>query len=202
MASVSASKVADDLGLADRCAGGDRAAQVELFRTHRARVHATLYRILGSNHEIEDLIQETFMQVFRSIGSFRGDAQLATWISRLTTRVAYAHLSRRKIQTVPLEAVMDTGSDDPSAQRLAVAREAMRRLYGILDRIDPKQRVAFALHAIDGRPLREVADMTESTLVATKTRVWRARKEINRRAATDPLLQGYLDETNKGTGEP
>ena len=83
---------------------------------------------------------------------------------------------------------VECAASAPSAERMALVREAAQRLYRALDRVDPAQRVAFALHAIEGLPLREVAEITESTLVATKSRVWRARREIEKRARRDPLL--------------
>lgn len=188
------STYAEQLGLAHRCAGGDRAAQRAIFHEHKSRVHATLYRILGSNRDMEDLVQEAFLQIFRSIGSYRGEASLGTWISRISTRVAYGYLSKRRVATVALHSVPDTSTDDPDAERQAIAREAVRRLYSVLDRVEAKQRIAFTLHVIGGRPLREVAEVTDASVVATKTRVWRARKELNRRARKDPLLAGYLKE--------
>ena len=181
-----------DLQLAGRCAAGDRAAQRELFADHRQRVHIVLYRVLGSNRDMEDLVQEAFLEIFRSLPRFRGEASLATWVDRITARVAYRHLSRKRPAAVELEAVPEPAGDDASAERRVLAREAARRLYRLLDRIDAKHRVAFALHAIDGRPLREVAAITDSSLVATKSRVWRARRELYRRARTDPILASFL----------
>lgn len=195
-ASSQAERAADDLALATQCASGERRAQRELFRSYRGNVHATLYRILGSNRDIEDLIQDTFLEVFRSIGRYRGEARLVSWISRITTRVAFAYISRRKPAAAPLEAVPDTAGDDPSADRQVAAREAARRLYAVLDHLDAKHRIAFALHVIMGMSLRDVADATDATLVATKSRVWRARREVNRRAQRDPLLAGFLAQSN------
>jgi RNA polymerase sigma-70 factor (ECF subfamily) len=73
-----------------------------------------------------------------------------------------------------------------------MAREAARRLYSELDRIEPVQRLAFTLHAVDGRPLEEVADLMGATLVATKSRVWRARQALEKRARRDPLLGRFV----------
>ena len=182
----------DELALASRCASGDRAAQKQLFQDHRRNVHATLYRILGANSELEDLIQETFFQVLRSIGNFRGDAALSTWISRITTRVAFAHIRKRPKIPTPLESVAHVPEGRSDLEQQAVAREAVRRLYAALDRVEAKQRIAYTLHVIDGRPMKEVAEMTGTTVVATKSRVWRARREIERRASRDPLLRTYL----------
>lgn len=183
----------DDLDLARRCARGDAAAQRQLFHDQRVRVHRTLYRILGSNTDMEDLVQDVFLEVFRSLDRFRGEARLSTWIARITTRVAMHFIGRRKPAAQSLDAMsVEARAEGPSAERIALAREAAERLYRALDRVEPAHRVAFALHVIEGLPLREVADMTESSLVATKSRVWRARREIERRARRDPLLAAFV----------
>lgn len=196
---LSASRGAEDLQLAQRAASGDRAAQRELFATHKQAVHHTLYRILGANREIEDLIQDAFLEIFRALPSFRGDSSLRRWCQVIATRVAYLAISRRKPAPVDLELVEDVvANDDPDAQRLALAREAARRLYSALDRLDAKHRIAFALAAIDGLSLGEVAQLTESSTVAVKTRVWRARRELFKRAKKDPVLGSYLEEMQGG----
>jgi RNA polymerase sigma-70 factor (ECF subfamily) len=192
----------DDLELARRCAAGEVAAQRQLFRDYRVRVHRTLYRILGSNADMEDLVQDVFLEVFRSLDRFRGEAKLSTWIARITTRVAMHYIGRRKPAAHSLDGLsVEVAAGDPSAEDLALVREAAARLYRALERVDPVQRVAFALHVIEGLPLREVADMTESSLVATKSRVWRARREIEKRARRDPLLAGFLGP-QEGSEEP
>ncbi len=193
MVSPATSAIAeDDLALARRCASGDPAAQRQLFRDQRARVHRNLYRILGSNLEMEDLIQDVFIEVFRSLERYRGEARLSTWIARITTRVAMGHIGRRKPAAQSLDSVPEVEAREPSADKVAELREAAERLYQALDRVDAVHRVAFALHVIEGLPLREVADVMEASLVATKSRVWRARRELERRASRDPLLAGFL----------
>lgn len=181
-----------DLELARRCAAGDEKAQRHLFASYKGKVHATLYRILGSNRDMEDLVQDAFLETFRSLDRFRGEALLSTWISRITSRVAFAYLSRKKNTAAPLDLVPETESAGPNPDSQVSAREATRRLYAALDRVEAKQRIAFALHVIDGRSMKEVAEITGATLVATKSRVWRARREIEKRARRDPLLENYL----------
>jgi RNA polymerase sigma-70 factor, ECF subfamily len=181
-----------DRDLAVRCAAGDRAAQRQLFTEQKGVVHRTLYRVLGANRDVEDLIQESFLEVFRSLGNFRGDSKLSTWVSAIAARVAIAYIQRRKPASASLESVPEAASDEPDTVRRLHAREAARRLYAALEHVEVRQRVAFTLHAIDGRPLSEVAAITGATLVATKTRVWRARRELDARAARDPVLRTFL----------
>jgi RNA polymerase sigma-70 factor, ECF subfamily len=182
-----------DVALAQRAAAGDRASQRELFHAQKQAVHHALFRVLGSNRELEDLLQDAFVAIFRALPSFRGDSTLARWCQTIAMRTAYATIAKRRPPT--LELVDDIARDpSPDALRIVRAREAVRRLYAALDRIEPKQRIAFALAVIDGRPLAEVVELTESTMLAVKTRVWRARRELMRRARQDEVLAGYLSE--------
>ena len=185
--------------LAGRCVAGDSSSQRELFQRERRRVHATLYRVLGSNTDMEDLAQEAFIEVFKSLANFRGEAQLSTWIDRIAVRVAYAYLTRKRPKTARLESIPEVPSGDPTAEHRALMREATRRLYHVLDKLDPKMRIAFTLHVIDGRPLADVARSMSATLIATKTRVWRARRFIAKRAQHDTVLAGFLGEGTEGS---
>ena len=181
-----------DVELAKRCVSGDPSAQIEVFRRQKQRVHATLYRVLGSNADMDDLVQDTFIEIFRSLPTFRGDALLSTWIDRIAVRVAYAYIAKRKNDTVRLSIVPEPPSSDASAEDRATAREAARRLYAILDKIEPNQRIAYTLHVIDGRPLEEVAEIMNATTVTTKVRAWRAARVVEKRAKHDALLAGYV----------
>jgi RNA polymerase sigma-70 factor (ECF subfamily) len=193
---------ADDRLLVERCLGGERAAERELFRRERSRVHATLYRVLGTNRDMEDLLQEAFLEVFRSLPRWRAEARLSTWIDRITVRVAYRYMSaRRSLGTTALDLVPEPVAPEPAPDARAHAREGVRRLYDALARLTPAARLAFALHVIDGRPLAEVARLVGSALVATKVRVWRAHRELRRLAADDVVLAQYLAEGLGGKGD-
>jgi RNA polymerase sigma-70 factor (ECF subfamily) len=186
-------RLGEEANLVARCIAGDPAAQRALFDRERRRVHALLYRVIGSNAPMDDLLQETFLQVFRSLPSFRGESSLSTWIDRCAVRVAYAHFGR-KARTPALECVPDVEADIPSAEERTSMREAVRRLYGELDRLDPRLRLAFTLFAIENRSLREVAEVMESSLATAKIRVWRARRALETRAKSDPLLSEFIDD--------
>ena len=185
----------EDVLLVDRCLTGEPAATRELFRRHRGRVHACLYRVLGGNRDMDDLLQEAFIQVFQSLRGWRAEASLATWIDRVTVRIAYRYLSQkgRRIATDPIDDADAPGGDGPGAHR-QLARDGVKRLYEVLDELGAASRLAFTLHEIDGRPLAEVAELVGSTVTATKLRVWRARKRLEAAAAQDPVLREFLQE--------
>jgi RNA polymerase sigma-70 factor (ECF subfamily) len=195
---VTAVAYVEDVMLVDRCLTGEPAATRELFRRHRARVHASLFRVLGGNRDMDDLLQEAFLQVFQSLRGWRAEASLSTWIDRVAVRVAYRYLSQkgRRVPTAPMESDEDAHAHVPatheSGTRRQLARDGVKRLYAVLDELSPAARLAFTLHEIDGRPLAEVAKLVGSSVTATKLRVWRARKSVEAAAAKDPVLSEFI----------
>jgi RNA polymerase sigma-70 factor, ECF subfamily len=205
---VTAAAYVEDVLLVDRCLTGEPAAARELFRRHHKRVHASLYRVLGTNRDMDDLLQEAFLQVFQSLKGWRAEASLATWVDRVSVRVAYRYLSqkKRRIQTDMLANDDAAGPDLATVEpghgpRRQLARDGVARLYAVLDELSPAARLAFTLHEIDGRSLAETAKLVGSSVTATKLRVWRARKRIESAAAADPILAEFLVPTPGPTGE-
>jgi RNA polymerase sigma-70 factor, ECF subfamily len=187
----------EESDFAARCVAGDGAALRELFERERHRVHALLYRVVGSNAHMEDLLQDAFLEVFRSLPSFRGESSLRTWIDRCVVRVAYAHFER-KSRLPKLERMPELVSKGPSAEERTAMREAARRFYSELDRLEPKQRLAFTLFVVEGRPMDEIAKMMDSLVMTTKTRVHRARRILEKRAKKDALLAEFLSDDARG----
>lgn len=183
----------DDAQLIAACIAGDAHAQRTLFRREYARVNATVYRVMGNTRDSDDLVQETFIAVFRGLARFRGESKLSTWIDRIAVRVVYQHLSTKK-PTVPLEAIGDIEDTSAATEDKAHAREGLRRLYAALADLSPEQRTAFALFAIDGRSIADVAKLTGVSIVTAKLRIWRGRRELARRAARDPVLAELVRE--------
>ncbi len=183
--------------LVDRCLTGEPAATRELFRKHRSRVHASLFRVLGGNRDMDDLLQDAFLQVFQSLRGYRAEASLSTWIDRVAVRVAYRYLSQRgrRVQTDSMTDEDDRArafaGDEPGAHR-QLARDGVKRLYAVLDQLSAASRLAFTLHEIDGRSIAETAKLVGSSQTATKLRIWRARKTVFAAAEKDPILSEFI----------
>jgi RNA polymerase sigma-70 factor (ECF subfamily) len=172
------------------CVAGQQAAQRMLFRREYPRVHATVYRILGPSRDQDDLVQETFIAVFRGLPRFRGESRLSTWIDRIAVRVVFEYIRARGKLPVPLGMIeIEDATSGTMVDAQAHARDGLRRLYAALGELTPEQRTSFALYSIDGRSIAEVAKLTGVTLVTAKLRIWRARRELMKRAAADPVLK-------------
>ncbi|MEZ4367501.1 MAG: RNA polymerase sigma factor [Kofleriaceae bacterium] len=200
-ASASSTRAAE-AALVEQAVTGDRTAQRAIFDQQRANVHRTLFRILGSNRDMEDLVQDTFIEVFRSLASFRRESTLRRWCGTIATRTAWRYLERRRTP-VSTSGADEVVSDQVGVDRRLDAVDAVARFYAALERMPPKLRVTFALVQVDGRSLAEVAELTGVSATAVKTRMWRARAELARRARRDPVLAAYLrgDDATLEEGE-
>ena len=185
---VAAEPLDDEAALIAACVRGDGNAQRTLFRREYNRVFRTISRIIGAHRDVDDLLQETFVIVFRALPTFRKEARLATWIDRIAVRVVFHHLRGKKPHMVSFDAIGDIDDRANRVDERADAREGLRRLYAVLAELTPDARAAYALYAIDGRSIAEVAALTGTSAIAAKVRIWRARREVLRRAETDPVL--------------
>jgi RNA polymerase sigma-70 factor (ECF subfamily) len=176
-------EAAIDARLVDAAAGGDRRAFADLYRRHLDSVYARLTRLIGPLPDRDDLVQQIFLDVYRALRRFRGDASFATFLHRIVLNVAFEHLERRRrwkgrgapLATDQLERMIAPGA---SPEERARQREELRRLFGLLDRLSPKRRAAFVLVAIENLPLEEAASLLQARAAAVKQRVLEARREL------------------------
>jgi RNA polymerase sigma-70 factor, ECF subfamily len=184
------------------CCRGEPQAQGALYHAYRSQILGHLYRLLGGPHDLEDALQDTFVEAFRSIGKFRGDAKLSTWLHGIAVHIALRRLRSRGRR--PREAAVDDEAlaADALQARTVEARRQVTRVFAILEHLPPKKRVVFVLHEIDGLPLTEIAQLVGAPQITVRTRLHYARKEFFRRVAADPAFDGYEIPTGRGRAEP
>jgi RNA polymerase sigma-70 factor (ECF subfamily) len=176
---------AEDAKLVDAAAGGDRRAFADLYRRHLDSVYARLTRLIGPVPERDDLVQQIFLDVYRALRRFRGDAAFSTFLHRIVLNVACEHLERRRrgrgrsepLEGRQIEALIAPGA---SPERRAREREELARLFALLEDLSPKRRAAFVLVAIERLPLEEAAALLEANPAAVKQRMLDARRELAR----------------------
>lgn len=178
------------------CRRGDPEALRAVFVAHSPYLERLLMRVMGPTADVEDVLQNTFVAAIRAFPSFRGEAAVRTWLSRIAIRTAQERLRRaehRRRGNLPdLEAVAD--QTPVGRERGVDARRQLDAVYRHLEKIGPKKRVAFVLHVMEGHSMEEVAALTGATRAATKSRVFWARRELLKRATHDPVLKELLPE--------
>ncbi len=175
----SSSPLPDEL-LVREAVGGDRRAFDELYRRHVDRVWRRLTYLLGPDPEREDLTQQIFLDVFRGLARFRGDAAFSTFLHRVVVNTACDHLGRRKRRAQPLAPEIAEAVIDPAASPEVRAEERQRLAltFELLGRIKPKKRIAFVLRVVEGLSLEEVAGLVEANVPTVAQRVRHAHEEL------------------------
>jgi RNA polymerase sigma-70 factor (ECF subfamily) len=183
----------EDDTLVSRAASGDTEAFKGLFQRHRADVARLVYRMLSAPADLDDVVQEVFVQVFRSLKDFRGQSKFSTWLHRVTVNVVLMH--RRSARSRPVlteEAPSDLVADerqtlpDEDAER----HERMRAFERLLARLADKKRIVFVLHELEGLSPTEIADVVGAPVLTVRTRLFYARRELEAMLPDEPSLAG------------
>ena len=184
----------NDGALARRIAGGDRAAFELLMRRHNRRLYRLARATLRDDAEAEDALQDAYLSAYRSIGQFRGDAALSTWLSRLVLNECMNRLRRQarrdnvvQMVTPPSESELDAMSaphaDTPDK---ALVRAEMRALLERkLDELPEAFRVVFVLRCVEEMSVEETAQCLDIPEATVRSRLFRSRSLLRESLARD-----------------
>jgi RNA polymerase sigma-70 factor (ECF subfamily) len=182
----------DDAGLARAAIEGHAGAPAAVWQRYAGLVAGMLRRSLGPGADVEDQVQETFVQFFRDVNKLREPAALRSFLIGVAAHVARSELRRRRFRRWLMLTDSGTVPDEPDAGADADAREALRRLYALLDRLDDRSRMLFVLRYVEGLELTEVAAALEVSLATLKRSLAKVSARVHAMAAGDPLLVTYL----------
>jgi RNA polymerase sigma-70 factor (ECF subfamily) len=186
----------DTLGLVERCQRGDAEAFRELFRIHRQDVARLAQRMLGRAAELDDIVQEVFLQVHRSIRDFRHGARFSTWLYRVTVNVVLMHRRAAKSRPVFGEAPEGVAAVDqrPYADEQLERERRLQAFHRLLDRLSEKKRLVFVLHELEGLAPGEIAKIVGSPVLTVRTRLFYARRELLAMLGDEPALTSLARE--------
>jgi RNA polymerase sigma-70 factor, ECF subfamily len=193
----------EPLSLVERCQGGDAEAFRELFREHRHDVARLAQRMLGRTTDLEDIVQEVFLQVHRSIRDFRHGARFSTWLYRVTVNVVLMHRRSAKSRPVFGEAPEHVAAVDqrPRADEQIERQRRVQAFHRLLDRLSEKKRLVFVLHELEGLAPGEIAKIVGSPVLTVRTRLFYARRELLALLGEEPSLAGLAAELGDAAPE-
>ena len=178
-----------------RAQSGDAAAFEFLYRLHSRRVYALCLRMVGNPADAEDLMQEAFLQLFRKVGTFRGESAFSTWLHRMTVNVVLMRLRKKSLPTDSLEETLEPDAENSGPKRDVGAPDL--RLSGAIDRVNlersieqlpPGYRTVFVLHDVQGYEHNEIADIMGCSVGNSKSQLHKARTRLRE------LLQEQIRE--------
>lgn len=171
---------------------GDAEAFEQLYLQYRGMVARLAFNITGSQQDLEDIIQETFLQVHRSLRSFQGESKFSTWLYRLTINVAMQYVRQHKKTAgvkYSIDDVRHLKNNSESPEEEVTKMQQRQILMDALEKISPKKKIVFVLHEIQGIEAKEIARILHIPTLTVRTRLFYARKAMYRMLMRDPAFK-------------
>ncbi|MBZ5574480.1 MAG: sigma-70 family RNA polymerase sigma factor [Acidobacteriia bacterium] len=167
----------------DRAKQGDASAFEVLYHLHKRRVYSLCLRMTANTAAAEDLTQEAFLQLFRKIGTFRGESAFSTWLHRMAVNVVLMQLRKKGLAVVPLDETMETEEEsakkEPGGEDLRLAGSIDRLQLGrAVEELPPGYRMIFLLHDVEGYEHNEIAGMVGCSIGNSKSQLHKARMRL------------------------
>ncbi|WP_192246283.1 RNA polymerase sigma factor [Mesorhizobium silamurunense] len=201
-AAISADAIAGDMALVRRALAREAGAFRLIIKTHNQRLYRIARGVVRNDAEAEDVVQEAYMRAFASLDAFRGDASLATWLTRIVINEALGRLRKKKrivampenpeaqIIRFPLNPSDLNPGDDP--ERTMAQRQILGLVERATDSLPDVYRTVFVARVIEGLSIEETADLLGIRPETVKTRLHRARSLV-RKALDDEIGPVLLD---------
>ncbi len=167
----------------ERAKQGDAEAFEILYNLHKRRVYSLCLRMTANTAAAEDLTQEAFLQLFRKIGTFRGESAFSTWLHRMAVNVVLMQLRKKGLSVVPLDDTVETEEETPRKElgatdaKLAGSVDRLQ-LQRAIDALPPGYKSIFVLHDVEGYEHNEIAEMVGCSIGNSKSQLHKARLKL------------------------
>lgn len=158
---------------------GDTAVLNELVDRHLERVRRLVFEMVLDDGVADDVTQEVFLRVVRSLNSFRGSSRFSTWLYRVTMNTVYSHLKRQR-PTAPLEESTEPQSTGATPDEASMQSELVDEIQGAVHGLSPKLRAAIILTTVHHKSPQEAAEIEGCTVTTIYWRIHEARKQLKR----------------------
>lgn len=178
---------------------GDEAAFKKLVDEYEGMVYNTVLGIVQNAEDADDVTQEVFVQVYQSVSSFKGESKLSTWLYRIAISKALDHQKKKKrkkrfgfVQSLfgNAQEAMIIPADFNHPGIIIEKKERAAELFGALNQLPDKQKIAFTLHKLEGQSYHEVAEIMNTSLYAIESLMARAKTNLKR------ILADYYEKNS------
>jgi RNA polymerase sigma factor (sigma-70 family) len=197
-----ARRALDDKELVAAVQAGNVAVASRLCDRVWPQVDRTIRRLLGrQDADRDDVAQLALIELVNTIGRYRGDCSLDAWAQTITSHIIFKHIRRRQVERrIFADLLTDEASSATASahsENRSGTRDLLARVASHLDEMNPGRAWAFVMHDVLGYDLREVAQMSSTSVAATQSRLVRGRRELHARVAKDPELCELLADMGR-----
>ena len=165
------------------CIQGNKICQKLLFKKYKNKIYTIIVRYLGPYYDTDDIIQQVFINIFKSLQNFKGLSSFDTWIYRITIKICIDQLRKKyrkhTITTVNNQLFIDNYSTLSDASSFSLLnKELMDNIYGALDKLSYDKRVVIVLYEMEGFSIEQISKITNKPEGTIKSRLFHGRKEL------------------------
>ena len=181
----------EDTPLVVAIQASDEAAFEQLVSRYDGKLFRIAFHIVHNTEDARDVVQETFIKIFRNIGQFQSQSKFSTWVYRIVVNQCLMHIRRQRGKPAPMDLSINAGEEEqlpidlsdwrPNPEEQYTESELRDLLRRLLQNMPPALRVVFIMHDIEEQSLQEIADALDLSLSAVKTRSLRARLYLRER---------------------
>jgi len=167
----------DDFTLIKRFNEGDELAFKKLVNKHKEKVRNLVYLTVGNSNSIDDISQDVFITVYKSVGKFRFDAQFTTWLYKVTINKCKDHLRKVKLRSIFMP-INDDEEELPASAEFNTNSDVSEIVQNAIRKLPDKLRIPLVLREIQEMSYQEIADSMQSEIGTVKSRIFRARENL------------------------
>jgi RNA polymerase sigma-70 factor, ECF subfamily len=183
----------DDASLVAAMRNGRLDAGATFYDRHARAIHALVFRLMGPDPELDDVVHDVFVRALESLPRLREPSALRSWLFGIAVRTVGIRFQKRTRQRwlrfMAPEEVPEVATTTPSTE----LGEALRDVYGILKGMRPEERIALVLHRVEGLALEDAAAICATSLATFRRRLARGQAKFFARARGRPALEGWLE---------
>jgi RNA polymerase sigma-70 factor (ECF subfamily) len=183
----------DESALVAAMAVGRIDARAAFYDRHAPAIHALVFRLMGPDAELDDVVHDVFVRALESLPRLREPGALRSWLFGIAVRTVRIRLQRRSRQRW-LRFMAPAELPETASLPQTELAEALREVYAILHGMDPDERIALVLHRVEGLPLEEAARAAQTSLATFRRRLARGETKFFTRARHRPALVSWIGE--------
>lgn len=172
---------ASDIQLIKLCLDGDHQAFAELVSRYKKLIYGVVYNMVNDKQEINDVAQEVFLRIYKSLNQYNPEYKFSTWSVRIATNLCLDILRKKRIDYVPIDEVTGVSSNTDTPEAMYLKMERYKRVRDAIASLEEKYRVPIVLYHQNGLSYDEISKVINEPMSIVKNRIYRARlmlKEI------------------------
>ncbi|MCX7711316.1 MAG: sigma-70 family RNA polymerase sigma factor [Clostridia bacterium] len=167
-----------DIEIIERCLNGDQDSFAELVSRYKKLIYNTVYYYIKDSEEMNDICQEVFLRIYKSLRSYNQQYKFSTWAVKIASNLCLDILRKKKLASTPIEEIENVSREEDTPERKVISKEKTIAIRRAIENLPEKYRTPIILYHQNGVSYKEIAQMLNQPMSIIKNRLYRARMAL------------------------